>query len=32
MALVAAKAAYKSAADGPQQGKKYAEVLGIKFL
>jgi type I restriction enzyme R subunit len=31
IAVVEAKAAYKSAADGLQQAKNYAEVLGLKF-
>lgn len=31
IAVVEAKAAYKSAANGLQQAKEYAEVLGIKF-
>jgi type I restriction enzyme R subunit len=30
-AVVEAKAAYKSAADGLQQAKDYAEILGLKF-
>jgi len=31
LAVVEAKAAYKSAADGLQQSKYYAEMLGLKF-
>jgi len=31
LAVVEAKAAYKSAADGLQQAKHYAEMLGLKF-
>jgi type I restriction enzyme R subunit len=31
LAVVEAKAAYKSAADGLQQAKQYAEMLGLKF-
>ncbi len=31
LAVVEAKAAYKSAADGMQQAKAYAEMLGLKF-
>ncbi|MGH9846380.1 MAG: EcoAI/FtnUII family type I restriction enzme subunit R [Blastocatellia bacterium] len=31
LAVVEAKAAYKSAADGLQQAKEYAEMLGLKF-
>jgi type I restriction enzyme R subunit len=31
IAVVGAKAAYKSASDGLQQAKDYAEVLGLKF-
>jgi type I restriction enzyme R subunit len=31
LAVVEAKAAYKSAADGLQQAKAYAEMLGLKF-
>ena len=31
LAVVEAKAAYKSAADGIQQAKTYAEMLGLKF-
>jgi type I restriction enzyme R subunit len=31
IAIVEAKAAYKSAADGLQQAKDYAEILGLKF-
>lgn len=31
IAVVEAKAAYKSAADGMQQAKAYAEMLGLKF-
>jgi type I restriction enzyme R subunit len=31
LAVVEAKAAYKSAADGLQQAKDYAETLGLKF-
>ena len=31
IAVVEAKAAYKSAADGLQQAKDYAEILGLKF-
>ena len=31
LAVVEAKAAYKSAADGMQQAKQYAEMLGLKF-
>lgn len=31
LAIVEAKAAYKSAADGLQRPKQYAEVLGLKF-
>ena len=31
LAVVEAKAAYKSAADGMQQAKHYAEMLGLKF-
>ncbi len=31
LAVVEAKAAYKSAADGVQQAKSYAEMLGLKF-
>lgn len=31
LAVVEAKASYKSAADGMQQAKEYAEVLGLKF-
>ena len=31
LAVVEAKAAYKSAADGVQQAKQYAEMLGLKF-
>jgi type I restriction enzyme R subunit len=31
LAVVEAKAAYKTAADGVQQAKQYAEMLGVKF-
>src|SRR6266436_1175957 len=31
LAVVEAKAAYKTAADGMQQAKQYAEMLGLKF-
>lgn len=31
LAVVEAKAAYKTAADGVQQAKLYAEMLGVKF-
>lgn len=31
LAVVEAKAAYKNAADGLQQAKEYAEMLGLKF-
>ena len=31
LAVVEAKAAYRKAADGLQQGKAYAEMLGLKF-
>lgn len=31
LAVIEAKAAYKSAADGLQQAKQYAEMLGLKF-
>jgi type I restriction enzyme R subunit len=31
LAVVEAKAAYKAAADGVQQAKAYAEMLGLKF-
>lgn len=31
LAVVEAKASYKSAADGLQQAKQYAEMLGLKF-
>src|ERR1700681_4740919 len=31
LAVVEAKAAYKSAGDGLQQAKQYAEMLGLKF-
>lgn len=31
LAVVEAKAAYKAAADGVQQAKAYAEMLGVKF-
>jgi len=31
LAVVEAKAAYKAAADGLQQAKQYAEMLGLKF-
>jgi len=31
LAVVEAKAAYKSASDGVQQAKRYAEMLGLKF-
>src|SRR5688572_30287728 len=31
LAVVEAKAGYKSAADGMQQAKQYAEMLGLKF-
>jgi type I restriction enzyme R subunit len=31
IAIVEAKAAYKSAGDGLQQAKEYAEILGLKF-
>lgn len=31
LAVVEAKASYKSAADGLQQAKRYAEMLGLKF-
>src|SRR3989442_4607103 len=31
LAVVEAKAAYKQAADGLQQAKQYAEMLGLKF-
>src|SRR6201994_1043162 len=31
LAVVEGKAAYKSAADGVQQAKQYAEMLGLKF-
>jgi len=31
LAVVEAKAAYKTAADGLQQAKQYAEMLGLKF-
>jgi len=32
LAVVEAKAAYKNAADGLQQAKEYAEILGLSFL
>jgi type I restriction enzyme R subunit len=32
LAVVEAKAAYKSAADGMQQAKQYAAMLGLKFV
>jgi type I restriction enzyme, R subunit len=32
LAVVEAKAAYKTAADGLQQAKQYAEMLGLKFV
>jgi type I restriction enzyme R subunit len=31
LAVVEAKAAYKNAADGLQQAKEYAQILGLKF-
>jgi type I restriction enzyme, R subunit len=31
LAVVEAKAAYRKAADGVQQAKRYAEMLGVKF-
>lgn len=31
IAVIEAKAAYKNAADGLQQAKEYAEILGLKF-
>jgi type I restriction enzyme, R subunit len=31
LAVIEAKASYKSAADGVQQAKQYAEMLGLKF-
>lgn len=31
LAVAEGKAAYKSAADGVQQAKQYAEMLGLKF-
>ena len=31
LAVVEAKAAYRSALDGLQQAKQYAEMLGLKF-
>src|SRR5215472_15490320 len=31
LAVIEAKAAYKSASDGVQQAKQYAEMLGLKF-
>jgi len=31
LAVVEAKAAYKTAADGVQQAKQYADILGLKF-
>src|SRR5437764_4083026 len=31
LAVVEAKAAYRQAADGIQQAKQYAEMLGLKF-
>src|SRR5712675_3556302 len=31
LAVVEGKAAYKTAADGVQQAKQYAEMLGLKF-
>lgn len=31
LAVVEAKAAYKTASDGVQQAKRYAEMLGLKF-
>jgi len=31
LAVIEAKAAYKSASDGVQQAKQYAEILGLKF-
>ncbi len=31
LAVVEAKASHKSAADGVQQAKEYAEMLGLKF-
>src|SRR2546423_581480 len=31
LAVVEAKAAYKTAAEGMQQAKQYAEMLGVKF-
>ena len=31
LAVVEAKAGYKSAGDGMQQAKEYAEMLGLKF-
>src|SRR3990170_8880364 len=31
LAVVEAKSAYKTAADGMQQAKEYAEMLGLKF-
>src|SRR5712671_8125407 len=31
LAVIEAKAAYKTAADGMQQAKQYAEMLGVKF-
>src|SRR6267378_3130373 len=31
LAVIEAKAAYKAAADGVQQAKQYAEMLGLKF-
>lgn len=31
LAIVEAKPAYKHAADGLQQAKQYAEMLGLKF-
>jgi type I restriction enzyme, R subunit len=32
LALIEAKAAYKSASDGVQQAKQYAEMLGLRRL
>jgi type I site-specific restriction endonuclease len=32
LAVVEAKAAYRSAADGLQQAKQYAEMLGLEFV
>ena len=31
IAVIEAKAAYKSPGDGLQQAKEYAEILGLKF-